>query len=130
MKPRFPASLLRSTALAASLTLTLGLSALAETDTAAKPAADHAREKSAAKPAKKTKGAKKAAPRKKTGDKGERHNKKAEVIAMMKRAKGATLAQIMETTGWQKHTIRGFVSLGAGANVSVETLLMAASVGG
>ncbi len=50
MKPFFPASLLRSTALVASLTLALGLSALAETDTPAKPAAD-AKEKSAAKPA-------------------------------------------------------------------------------
>jgi hypothetical protein len=30
---------------------------------------------------------------------------------MMKRAKGVTLAQIVEATGWQKHTIRGFVSL-------------------
>jgi len=30
----------------------------------------------------------------------ERSNKKAEVIAMMKRAKGATLAEIMATTGW------------------------------
>jgi hypothetical protein len=38
-------------------------------------------------------------------------NKKAEVIAMMKRAKGTTLAEIVETTGWQKHTVRGFVSL-------------------
>jgi hypothetical protein len=35
-------------------------------------------------------------------------NKKAEVIAMMKRAKGATLAE--KTTGWQPHTVRGFVS--------------------
>jgi hypothetical protein len=38
-------------------------------------------------------------------------NKKAEVIAMMKRAKGATLAEMMEATGWQKHTVRGFVSI-------------------
>jgi hypothetical protein len=30
-------------------------------------------------------------------------NKKAEVIAMMKRAKGATLAEIMEATSWQAH---------------------------
>jgi predicted transcriptional regulator len=30
---------------------------------------------------------------------------------MMKRAKGATLAEIMEVTSWQRHTIRGFVSL-------------------
>src|SRR5207248_491790 len=41
----------------------------------------------------------------------DRSNKKAEVIAMMKRAKGATLAEIMEATGWQKHTVRGFVSI-------------------
>jgi hypothetical protein len=41
----------------------------------------------------------------------ERSNKKAEVIAMMKRAKGATLAEIIATTGWQKHTVRGFVSI-------------------
>jgi soluble lytic murein transglycosylase len=51
VKPYFPARLLRSTALAVSLTLALGLSALAETNTPAKPAADHAKEKSAAKPA-------------------------------------------------------------------------------
>ena len=37
-----------------------------------------------------------------------RTNKKAEVIALMRRAKGATLPEIMEATGWQKHTIRGF----------------------
>ena len=61
------------------------------------------------KPAKKAKAAKKAKPAKKS-DKpaAERTNKKAEVIAMMKRAKGATLAEIMEATGWQKHTVRGF----------------------
>lgn len=41
----------------------------------------------------------------------ERSNKEAEVIAMMKRAKGATLGEIMEATGWQKHTVRGFVSI-------------------
>jgi hypothetical protein len=40
-----------------------------------------------------------------------RSNKKAEVIAMMKRSKGATLAQIIEATGWQKRTVRGFVSI-------------------
>jgi hypothetical protein len=40
-----------------------------------------------------------------------RSNKKAEVIALMKRAKGATLAEIVEATGWQKHTVRGFVSI-------------------
>ena len=29
----------------------------------------------------------------------------------MKRAKGATLAEIMARAGWQAHTVRGFVSL-------------------
>lgn len=60
-----------------------------------------------AKPAKKVGRAKKAAS-KPTVD---RANKKAEVVALMKRAKGATLAEIVATTGWQKHTVRGFVSL-------------------
>jgi hypothetical protein len=41
----------------------------------------------------------------------ERSNKKAEVIAMMKRAKGATLAEIAKATGWQNHTVRGFASI-------------------
>jgi hypothetical protein len=41
----------------------------------------------------------------------ERSNKKATVIAMMKRNKGATLAEIMEATSWQAHTVRGFVSI-------------------
>jgi predicted transcriptional regulator len=35
----------------------------------------------------------------------------ADVIALMKRAKGATLAEIVTMTGWQKHTVRGFVSI-------------------
>ena len=49
-------------------------------------------------------------------------NKKAEVIAMMKRAKGATLAEIMEATGWQKHTVRGFVSiLGSKGGQKIES---------
>ena len=30
---------------------------------------------------------------------------------MRKRAKGATLAEIIEATGWQKHAVRGFVSI-------------------
>ena len=41
---------------------------------------------------------------------------------MMKRAKGATLAEIVETTGWQKHTVRGFVSLlGSKGGLKIES---------
>jgi len=37
-------------------------------------------------------------------------SKKAEVLDLMRRKQGATLAEIMEITGWQAHTVRGFVS--------------------
>lgn len=78
-----------------------------------KPAPDTAKPKGARKAGKKAKPAKKAKPSRKTAAKpaAERSNKKAEVVAMMKRAKGATLAEITEATGWQKHTVRGFVSI-------------------
>jgi hypothetical protein len=45
------------------------------------------------------------------GTKESHGNKKADVIELMKRAKGATLAEIIKLTGWQRHTVRGFVSL-------------------
>jgi len=71
--------------------------------------------------AKKPARAQKAKPAKKSAT-SERTNKKAEVIAMMKRAKGATLPEIMEATGWQKHTVRGFVSiLGSKGGVKIES---------
>ena len=61
---------------------------------------------------KKRKPAKKAAEAKNQAKPtAKRANKKAEVIALMKRAKGATLAEIMAVTKWQAHTVRGFVSI-------------------
>jgi hypothetical protein len=48
--------------------------------------------------------------------KADRANKKAEVIAMMKRAKGATLAEIMAATRWKAHTVRGYSLLASGIN--------------
>ena len=54
--------------------------------------------------------------------KADRANKKAEVIAMMKRAKGATLAEIIAATDWQPHTVRGFVSiLGSKGGEKIES---------
>jgi hypothetical protein len=38
-------------------------------------------------------------------------SKQATVIRMLKRPEGATLDQLMEVTGWQKHTVRGALSL-------------------
>jgi hypothetical protein len=74
--------------------------------------------KKSAKPAK----AAKARAATKKGATDTRSNKKAEVIAMMKRAKGVTLAEIVEATGWQKHTVRGFVSiLGSKGGEKIES---------
>jgi hypothetical protein len=36
--------------------------------------------------------------------------KQAQVIAMLRRGEGATIAQIVEATGWRPHTIRGFLA--------------------
>jgi uncharacterized membrane protein YqiK len=77
-----------------------------------------ARKTKKAKPAKKAARAKKAAGK----SKADRTNKKAEVIAMMKRAKGATLPEIVKATGWQPHTVRGFVSiLGSKGGEKIES---------
>jgi hypothetical protein len=41
---------------------------------------------------------------------------------MMKRAKGVTLAEILEATGWLAHTVRGFVSiLGSKGGQKIES---------
>ena len=39
------------------------------------------------------------------------NTKQATVIQLLQRPEGATLAQLVEATQWQKHTIRGAISL-------------------
>ena len=89
-----------------------------------KPAPETEKPKAKGKSAKRTRSGKKAARAKKPAGKAkaERANKKAQVIAMMQRAKGITLPEIMKETGWQAHTVRGFVSiLGSKGGHKVES---------
>jgi hypothetical protein len=86
---------------------------------AAAPAKGKSKSAKKAKPAKKAVRAKKPAADK---PKADHTNKKAEVIAMMKRAKGATLHEIMKATDWQPHTVRSFVSiLGSKGGETIES---------
>ena len=83
--------------------------------------------KGAPKSQKRAKGAKAAAPKKATPAKkttkaprkgakapesaGPREGTKtAQVVAMLQRKNGATLAEIMEKMGWLRHTVRGFMA--------------------
>ena len=65
---------------------------------------------------KKGKAAKKASPAKKTpraakeAGSARDGSKAAAVLDMLKRPGGATLAELMKATGWQPHSIRGFLS--------------------
>jgi hypothetical protein len=50
-------------------------------------------------------------------------SKKAQVIALLRRKEGATLQVLMSATGWQAHSVRGFLSgsLGKKMGLKVES---------
>src|SRR5215472_11102689 len=82
-------------------------------ETTVSPAPEAQQPKAESKPTKKAKIARKASRTKEAEAKrkAERSSRKTQVISPMKRAKGATLAEIMKATSWQAHTVRGFISI-------------------
>jgi hypothetical protein len=92
--------------------------AIEEATTAEKPRATkkaNVRAQSGHVAPKKGKAAKKASPAKKAPkaakEKGTRDGSKAaQVLDLLKRPDGATLAELMNATGWQAHSVRGFLS--------------------
>lgn len=51
-------------------------------------------------------------------------SKKAVVLDLLRRPEGATLADIMSATGWQAHSVRGFISgaLGKKMGLAIESV--------
>ena len=95
-----------------------------DSENISKPAPDAGKPKGTRKPTQKAEPAKKASRAKKPAGKpkADGANKKAEVIAMMKRAKGASLPETTKATGWQPQTVRGFVSiLGSKGGEKIES---------
>jgi hypothetical protein len=84
-------------------------------DKNAKPGAQAAKgaptKSKASKKATATKKTSKAKTAAKTEGAGPRESSKtAQVVAMLQRKNGATLAEIMDKMGWQRHTVRGFMA--------------------
>ena len=68
---------------------------------------------SKAKPARKAPRAKKAAP-------ARRGSKTAKIVDLLKRPGGVTLKELMKATGWQPHSVRGFLSGTVGKKMGIH----------
>ena len=66
--------------------------------------------RASAKPRSGTKSRSKGKPVKPIVHHSTRKSKRAAVLALLSRPEGATIAAIMEATGWQAHSVRGFLA--------------------
>ena len=57
------------------------------------------------------------------------NTKRAQVLALLRRADGATVAQVVEATGWATHTVRGFLAAVKKTGIPIEVLSRVRQVG-
>ena len=48
------------------------------------------------------------------------NNKSAMIIALLRRKEGATLTDLTKATGWQPHSVRGFLSAQVGKKLGLK----------
>jgi len=73
--------------------------------------------------AKKGRSAQHASQSSKAGPRARASSKKADILALLQRRGGATLEELMLATGWQAHSLRGFISgaIGKKMGLAVES---------
>jgi hypothetical protein len=55
--------------------------------------------------------------------------KQEAVLALLRRDEGATITQVMDATGWQQHTVRGFLAGLKRKGITVDVLERVRQVG-